>query len=192
VSFLQVPRGPIVTDELYERHVPHLPNYIVKGHVQENVDNKTHTEGALAFVDLPRGDMTTFDNFVDKVRLTRNRLIFKKKKVCFARFTVLNNVPYSVGAYIVINRQGREIRHQIYDNDLVIVSNISADPDPHFHLYEKLLTAGGKLGESKILYGKKPPCISEASKATPNNVKIILRKLYPRVPNGDCGATGNP
>ncbi|HKR64673.1 MAG TPA: hypothetical protein VJZ00_13155 [Thermoanaerobaculia bacterium] len=192
VTFEGTVRGEITTDKLYDRHVPHLKKYIIKGDVDVDVAAKTPKPGgALAFVDLPGGAMTTFENFRDRVQLTKHGLFSRKDTLCFSRFVVMET-PYSGPTFLVINRNAVTTRHEIRSDDIVIISNISTNPKPHFQLYGQLLAPGGKLGDSEVLEDQKPTCIGEVSPDTPVHVKIVLLDLYRRVPNGDCGPTGNP
>jgi hypothetical protein len=190
IRFGGVPRGKITRDDLYGRHVPHMRNYIVKGDIDNYVANKTPQQGhGLAFVDLPGGAMTTFEGFRDPVRLTSP--FSGDQKLCFARFVVMQT-PYANGTTLVVKRNGNDMPYDIRQDDVVVVSNISAHADPHFYLYGRLLAPGGELGEAEVLENEKPSCIGEASPDTPPSIKAFLLTLYGRAPNGDCGAVGNP
>jgi len=191
IRFDGVPQGKITRDDLYGRHVPHIRNYIVTGDIDNDVANKTPRPGhGLAFVNLPGGAMTTFEGFPDPVRLTSP--FSGDQKLCFARF-VLMQTPYAQGTQLVVRRGGSDMPpYDINQDDVVVVSNTSTKRHSHFYLYGRLLAPGGVLGEAEILENEKPSCIGEASPDTPPSVKAFLLTLYGRVPNGDCGAVGNP
>jgi hypothetical protein len=190
IRFDGVPRGKITRDDLYGRHVPHIRNYIVTGDIDTNVVNKAPRPGhGLAFVDLPGGAMTTFEGFRDPARLTSP--FSGDQKLCFARFVVMQT-EYLKGTQLVVKRGGNDMRYDVHENDVVIVSNISTQRHSHFYLYGRLLAPGGVLGEAEVLENEKPSCSGEASPDTPASVKAFLLNLYSRLPNGDCGALGNP
>ncbi|MEO8379529.1 MAG: hypothetical protein ABI779_07675 [Acidobacteriota bacterium] len=191
VSFENVPRGEIETDELYERHVPHLPKHVEEGGVHSYVIDKVPTPGVFGYVDLPGGSMTTFGTFKDHVLLAKS--FGRKDNTCFARFVVLEpNASTNDPSLVITHAQGETIKYPIREGDLVIVSNTSKMKGDHFHLYTRLLTPGGELRWSKVQHDQKPECVSEASQDTRYEVKLLLQSLYGRVPNGDCGAVGNP
>ncbi|HKR64674.1 MAG TPA: hypothetical protein VJZ00_13160 [Thermoanaerobaculia bacterium] len=192
IRFDGAPRQPLTTDQLYGRHVPYLRDFVILGDIDATIDAKTPKHGgASAFVDLPGGKMTIFENFSEVIRLTKNARGTAFSDVLFARYVVLH-APYNPGISLVINSEPPQA---LAEGDIVIVTNTSVHSGgSHFPLYRRLLDAQGQVGQSTIIDSSS---VSESSPDTPVAVKIALLQHtigtpHFHVPNGDCGPTGNP
>jgi hypothetical protein len=187
VSFDGAP-GKLDPDYYYEEHVPKLKDFIVRGHLHDDVVDQTLPhEGVLAFVSLPAGDLSTWGSFDYGVELTTAD--GTPEVHCFARFVILSHIrPAPSTLYVHHFQPPKTQPYPIKDGDLIFVSNISQTPPPHFHLQSRLLNAGGALGTAKFTA---IACVrTDGRDRFGSAIEKVLFDRDSRVPNGDCGPTG--
>jgi len=191
VTFNNSP-GKIDLTDLYREHVPELRDFIVYGGVDALVEGKQlGSEGALAFVDLPAGRLTTWGGFDEKVQITKKGGVIRRRaNKCFARYVLLAT-SVSPTTISVKHKDENPVAYPIEEGDLLFVSNISQERyHLHFPVYTRLLTNYGQLGPVRMLPENDEKCDPEVGKRQFPEIKDALENRYNRVPHGDCGPTG--
>jgi hypothetical protein len=191
---LDVAPGEITRDDLYRAHVPKLREFITTGDVDAHVVKDVIKDGVLAYFALPPGALTTWGTFVEPVRLTRRN--GNETTRCFARFVVLqteitNEVTMTVTHTLTPTLAPDSFT--IRPTDLLMISNIAphGTHEPHFPLYQHLLTPGGTLGPVLILGNEDPcPTMDGVGKLDQHVENVLTPEREAHAPNGDCGPTG--
>lgn len=183
VSF-SLPPGPADTDRKFDKYVVSLDEYTRWGGLDDEVlrPSASH-EGVFARVELPGGGLTTYRTFKERVRL---RKWITPDERCFPRWILLET-PFPNDVTVRIEGT-RPTQHTVPRGGYVIVSNGCVTKGSHFHEYGRLLSTFGWLASATLL---EESCQDrDADTTTPlanRNVIKLLDKLYPNIPNGDCG-----
>jgi hypothetical protein len=188
IAFTVAP-GPVTRTALYNAHVPVLQNYVSPGGtIDPNVISKAPKAGALAYVPLVPGELTTWKTFTDHVLLKTTAGGADTR--CFARFVAIT---------MTVTRAGQPpLSFTINPDEVLLFSNIAhgvhlspAGPTAtHFQKYGNLLAAGGTMKAATILTGP-PPCdVNDGVGLLRRDIEEILTAVPVRAPNGDCGPTG--
>jgi len=190
VSF-DVAEGQMTRTALYHQFVPELRKYIASGDVDRKVIRQETHKGAMDYVNLPPGDLTTWGTLKTSVALMTSTSHLELK--CFARFVMLTTTTSPKRITIHHRKSGTgDESYDLEPTDFVIISNISLEMPGgvhHFELYSQLLTAGGRVG---LFRDGNTQCPTTSGKGVFREAieRVLIAKDSHFVPNADCGPTG--
>ena len=193
ISFDFAGSGVVRSSTLYTDHVPPLRNYLPAGDIADDVIHQLTHPGALAYVNLPPGELTTWDAVGHRVALI-NKNTRSEDLWCFARFVLLQTETTFENLIIYHREAGTTEKIEIKPYDLIAFSNIAdhVSLEHHFALYENILTPRRTLS---AVFDTPSSCPFQSSNDLTEQVEDAL-KLIKRArdaghsPGADCGPTG--